>query len=399
MHVCRIRHVLVVIALALLTRVTTAQGPTIQYVYDELGRLIAVIDTNGDTATYTYDAVGNILAIGRHASAQVSIISFIPSSGPVGTTVTIYGTGFSATASQDAVTFNGTAATISAASTTQVTVSVPTGATSGAITVTAPGGSATSASSFTVTAGSGAPTITGFAPTIGPRGASITVSGTNFDTAIANDRARLNATLTPVASATATTLVLNGPSAPIGGRITVATPLGTATSATDYFSPPSPYSPADVLVTDRTTIGSSKTVTIGTSAKIGLVLFDAVAGHRVSVNVASVTMNSVDLSILRPDGSTLTTAWSNNGGTFIEPQALTITGSYMFVVAPESTNTGSLTFTLYDVPPDVSGTIVLGGSSVTVTTTAPGQNAILTFNGTSGHRVSSTLSDSSRTLR
>jgi YD repeat-containing protein len=42
----------------------TAQSP-IQYVYDEIGRLIAVIDRSGDTATYTYDAVGNILSIGR----------------------------------------------------------------------------------------------------------------------------------------------------------------------------------------------------------------------------------------------------------------------------------------------------------------------------------------------
>src|SRR5689334_5659266 len=41
-----------------------AQSP-IQYVYDEIGRLIAVIDRSGDTATYTYDAVGNILSIGR----------------------------------------------------------------------------------------------------------------------------------------------------------------------------------------------------------------------------------------------------------------------------------------------------------------------------------------------
>src|SRR5215470_6159005 len=70
---------------------------TIQYVYDELGRLIAVIDSNGDTATYTYDAVGNVLSIARHATTQVSVIAFSPTAGPVGTTVTIDGTGFSAT--------------------------------------------------------------------------------------------------------------------------------------------------------------------------------------------------------------------------------------------------------------------------------------------------------------
>src|SRR5262245_57239545 len=116
----------------------------IQYVYDALGRLIAVIDTNGDTAVYHYDAVGNLLSIDRHASSQVSIVSFTPGSGPIGATVTIFGTGFSATASQDTVRFNGTTATISTASTTTLVVTVPGGATTGTISVTAPAGSATS---------------------------------------------------------------------------------------------------------------------------------------------------------------------------------------------------------------------------------------------------------------
>jgi YD repeat-containing protein len=33
--------------------------------YDEIGRLIAVVDPGGDTVTYTYDAVGNLLEIER----------------------------------------------------------------------------------------------------------------------------------------------------------------------------------------------------------------------------------------------------------------------------------------------------------------------------------------------
>jgi len=42
------------------------QQPRIHYVYDDLGRLVGVVDQDGNAATYTYDAVGNILAIGRH---------------------------------------------------------------------------------------------------------------------------------------------------------------------------------------------------------------------------------------------------------------------------------------------------------------------------------------------
>lgn len=40
----------------------------INYSYDDLGRLIGVVDKNGDAATYSYDAVGNLLSISRYSS-------------------------------------------------------------------------------------------------------------------------------------------------------------------------------------------------------------------------------------------------------------------------------------------------------------------------------------------
>ncbi len=59
----------------------------ITYVYDEVGRLIAVIDPAGDTARYSYDAVGNVLSISRYSSSTLSLISFSPTSGPIGSNV------------------------------------------------------------------------------------------------------------------------------------------------------------------------------------------------------------------------------------------------------------------------------------------------------------------------
>ncbi len=59
-------------------------------------------------------------------------------SGP-GSTITITGDHFSTTPSQDQVTFNGRAATVTAATATQLTVTVPSGATSGPLSVTTPG--------------------------------------------------------------------------------------------------------------------------------------------------------------------------------------------------------------------------------------------------------------------
>ena len=58
-----------------------------------------------------------------------NITNFSPTSGVVGTTVTITGANFNATAAQNVVFFGATKATVTVASTTSLTVTVPTGAT------------------------------------------------------------------------------------------------------------------------------------------------------------------------------------------------------------------------------------------------------------------------------
>jgi len=127
------------------------QGPGAgSYVYDPLGRLVGVVLQNGNTVIYNYDAVGNLSSITRQNSSQLSILTFSPPRGPIGTTVTIYGTGFSSTPSQNTVTFNGTNATAQSATLTQLVVTVPSGATTGPISVTTSAGTVTSNSSFTV---------------------------------------------------------------------------------------------------------------------------------------------------------------------------------------------------------------------------------------------------------
>ena len=131
-----------------------AQQPSIFYVYDDLNRLIAVVDQQGNAATYTYDAVGNILAIERFdISAQpgpVRITLVSPSKGKVGTQVQIFGTGFSPTPSQNTVTFTGATASTTDAGPTRLVTTVPSGAATGTISVTAPLGSATSLVVFRV---------------------------------------------------------------------------------------------------------------------------------------------------------------------------------------------------------------------------------------------------------
>src|SRR5262249_34979812 len=161
-----------------------------------------------------------------------------------GSSVTISGTGFSATASQDTVTFNGLAATVTSATANQLIVTLPSGATTGTISITTPSGTTTSAFAFTITTANLAPTITSFTPTIGISGAAVTVTGTNFDTLPANDRLSVNATYASPSSATATQLGISVPDAATSGHITVTTPFGTAVSSGDFFVPPSPHTAA-----------------------------------------------------------------------------------------------------------------------------------------------------------
>ena len=367
----------------------------ITYVYDDLGRLVAVIDPSGDTAVYTYDAVGNLLSISRFSSSVVSIIHFSPGQGPVGTPVTIYGTSFSTTPSQNTITFNGVAATVTSATATQIVTSVPSGATTGSIAITTPSGSATSSAPFTVTT-STAPTISSFTPTIGTSGTSLTINGTNFDTVAGNDWVTLNTRYALVSSATTTAISTIVPSLATSGRISVATPAGKATSTADFFVPPSPYTATDVEVTGRMAIGESRTVTIGSANKIGMILFDAVALQRVSIKVNSFSMTNCSVSIYKPDGAVLTSAGIYDSSAIFDTPPLPANGTYTILIDPASTNTGSINFTLYDAT-DATGTIIPGGASVTITTTVPGQNARLTFNGSAGQRVSLQLSNSTFT--
>lgn len=82
--------------------------------------------------------------------SQQTITSFSPTSGLVGTTVTITGTNFNPVASGNVVTFDQTAATVVTATTTILTVIVPQNAATGAVKVKIGTITATSSSVFTI---------------------------------------------------------------------------------------------------------------------------------------------------------------------------------------------------------------------------------------------------------
>jgi ethanolamine utilization microcompartment shell protein EutS len=161
------------------------------------------------------------------AATAPTISSFLPTSGPVGTSVVITGTNFCQTSQ---VLFNATpAVNVTINSPTSITAVVPVGATTGLIRVTTPVlPAANSATNFTVAA---APTITSFSPTSGNVGTSVVITGTNLSGVTA---VRFNGVTATFSANTATSVTAVVPSGATTGRIVVVTPGGTATSATDF---------------------------------------------------------------------------------------------------------------------------------------------------------------------
>lgn len=136
--------------------------------------------------------------------------------------------------------------------------------------------------------------------------------------------------------------------------------------------------------------GSSVQVNITTPNQRPRLIFNGTAGQRVSLNVPTLTISQITVQILRPDGTQLSSnvLFSSGASRFIEPQTLPSTGAYTIVITPSNAfATGNMTLALYDVPADISGTIEIGGASVPLTISTPGQNATLTFNATSGQQV------------
>jgi hypothetical protein len=146
--------------------------------------------------------------------------------------------------------------------------------------------------------------------------------------------------------------------------------------------------PADATATLAAN-GSPLLMTLGTPGQNGRFTLDGRAGERLSVKLAGSTISSALVSLLKPDGATLGSYASiGTSGGFLDTRALPGDGTYTILVDPQGAATGSLSVAAYDVPADVAGTIVPGGAAFNVTIPTPGQNARLTFGGTTGQRVS-----------
>lgn len=316
------------------------------YVYDVQGRLVAITDATGATAQYTYDAMGNLLGISRIPAGQLAIFTLSPDHGAVGAPVTIAGQGFDATASGDAVSFNGTAATVSAATSTALTVSVPAGATTGTVTVTVGTATVNSPEPFTVDASGPAPTITGFSPQIVTAGDSVTVTGTNLLPVAGDTSVSVGTQVAQPTNLTNQQIAFPINASMGSGPITVETPYGVAQSSASLTVTPSGIPPSEIADEKNISPGQTQTLSIGATNQYGLLQLQAIRGDALSLQMDAISPSTATATytVYGPTGYLVASGTVSASSPSIHlPVTLNYDGTYSIYFQPSGTAPLSLT--------------------------------------------------------
>jgi YD repeat-containing protein len=365
---------------------------SIDYEYDELGRLLQSTDSSGNVIQYRYDARGNILQVSGTTLATVTVSDFTPDRGPVGSRVVVLGSGFSTTPSSNVVRFNGVAATVVSATRTELTVTVGEGATTGLVSVTTGDVTATSALPFTIAATPLTPTISSFTPTRGAANTGVTITGTNFDLTQHNNKVTFGGTQALVTSVTATQLNVTVPPNAGSGKIGVLTPYGSAQSANDFLAlPPTLPGTCGPLGTvgpsGRVNVDGAGTALVLSAGQSGAVLFDGAHSQYLTVKLSAMTAPSAQVAVISPQGAIVScgTVTGPTGGLLLP--TLPDTGTYTLWVSGATGNT------TVQVQGTVRSTLVIDGAAANLSLPLPARRAVFTFTGTAGRFVTLTASD------
>jgi uncharacterized repeat protein (TIGR03803 family) len=191
--------------------------------------MTATVPPGALTGTVTVTTLTSTLKSNRQYLVTPQIKSFTPTSRSVGTSVVI--TGVSLTQATKVI-IGGKTASFTVNSDTQVTATVPAGAKTGqTISITTAGGTATSSGKLAVV-----PVISGFSPTSGPVGTSVTITGNSFTGATSVTFGGVTAASYQVISDTKVSAVV--PTGAATGKIALITPGGAASSATSFTVTP-----------------------------------------------------------------------------------------------------------------------------------------------------------------
>jgi hypothetical protein len=281
-----------------------------------------------------------------------AIKSLSPTSGVIGTSVTISGTSFGATQGASTVAFGSKTATPTSWSDTQIVAPVPAGTTTGSVVVTA--GLPSNGLTFTV---SGAPVINTLEPGEGVIGTVVTLSGANFGATQGASTVTFNGTAATPTSWSNTSITVAVPSGATSGNIVV-----TVASA--------PSNPVGFIVSStgpNIQSVSPSAAPLGTAITITGTGFGATQGT----------------SVVKWNGFTMVpTSWSNTSITFTAPNASN--GPGFLAVTVNGVTSNGVAFT---VLPNISLSPLQGpvGTTVTISGTSFGATqgtSTVTFNGT-----------------
>jgi hypothetical protein len=333
--------------------------------------IVAKVPTGATTGSAVV-TVGGVASNGVTFTVTVaaqapSITSLNPTTGVVGTSVTIAGANFGATQGTSTIKFNGTAATPTSWSATSIVAKVPTGATTGSVVVTV-GGLASNGVSFTVTVAAQAPSITSLNPTTGAVGTSVTIAGANFGATQGTSTIKFNGTTATATSWSATSIVAKVPTGATTGNV-VVTVGGLNSNAVSFTVTVAAQAPSITSLNPTTGV-------VGTSVTIVGANFGATQGT----------------STIKFNGTTATaTSWSATSITASVPTGAT-TGSAVVTVGGVASN--GVAFTVTVPAPSITSlnpTSGIVGTSVTIAGASFGATqgtSTVKFNGTTATATS-----------
>lgn len=277
------------------------------------------VNQNTYLGFFTLSTSGELTFTPAAATAAPTITNFTPSSGPVGTSVIITGTGLTGATS---VTFNGASATtFTVNSPTQITATVPATATTGKIAVTTPNGSGASTNNYTVTLPP--PVISSATTASGKVGQAF-----SYQIVASNGPTSFNATGLPAGLSINTTTGL------ISGTPTQAGTFNVAISATNSVGTGTAALVLEIPVPPVITSANAASGQLGNSFS-----FQITASN----NPTSYAVNG-----LLPAGVSLNAATGLISGTLNQAGTFTVT-----VSATNAGGTGSATLTLTVAPRQV----------------------------------------------
>jgi hypothetical protein len=302
-------------------------------------QLVVIVPATATTGKLTVNVHGKTgTSSSDFTVLETTISGFAPATGVVGTAVTITGTNFSLTPSENIVKFNNVVAPITEGTATQLKVSVPSEATSGKITVTVSGTTVTSVENFIIPS----PTISGFFPPIGAAGISVTIDGTNFSPILANNIVKFNGTAAIVTAASDTELTVTVPGgATTTGLLSVAVGPNTATSSEAFQVC---FGSTELIISDVVVLNTSGSTSYTVSFKITNVGSE-------NADVSKMSMQNYAAQDAQGTAAVAASGFGFNTAPILAPGQSYNTGNYVCNISGQNTTSRPyLMITLYDYP-------------------------------------------------